>query len=105
MIESKRREPVVPQRLAESEDEIKAGLRDYSERNRILVENHAELIAKYPDQWVALGDNWEFVVADSHEALLAKLKECGAYPPYSATRRLEVNPPRRIPTAWRRRTP
>lgn len=80
MLESKRRKPVVPQRLAESEEEIKAGLRDFSARNRILIENHAELIAQYPEQWVALGDNWEFVVADSHKDLLDKLRECGAYP-------------------------
>ena len=105
MVTGQRRKPVVPQRPAESEDEIKAGLRDYSERSRILLENHSELIAKYPDQWVALGDNWEFVVADSLDEMLVKLKECGAYPPNSAARRLETNPPRRIPTAWRRRTP
>ena len=52
MVTGQRRKPVVPQRPAESEDEIKAGLRDYSERSRILLENHSELIAKYPDQWL-----------------------------------------------------
>ena len=105
MFETKRRKPVVPQGGLETDEEILAGLRDYKERSRILRENHDELIAKYPDQWVALGDNWEFVVADSHAVLLDKLRECDAYPPNSVTRHLEVDPPRRIPTLWRRRKP
>ena len=105
MFETKRRKPVVPQGGLETDEEILAGLRDYSERDQLLIDNHDELIAKYPDQWVALGDNWEFVVADTHAALLDKLRECGAHPPHSATLRLELDPPRRIPTLWRRRKP
>ena len=105
MIESKRRKPVVPQGGPETDDQIKAGLRDYSERSRILRENHSALMKEYPDQWVAFGDNWQFVVSDTHEGILEKLRECGAYPPNSVVRRLETNPPRRIPTAGRRRTP
>ena len=105
MFETKRRKPVAPQGGPETDEEILAGLRDYKKRNRILVDHHAELIAKYPDQWVALGDNWVFVVADTHAALLDKLRECGAHTPNSATLRLEVDPPRRIPTLWRRRKP
>ena len=105
MFETKPRKPVAPQGGPETDAEILAGLRDFSERDQLLVDNHDELIAKYPDQWVALGDNWEFVVADSHAALLDKLRERGAHPPNSATRHLEVDPPRRIPTLWRRRKP
>ena len=88
MIESKRREPVVPQRPAASEDEIKAGMRDYSERHDILLKNHSQLMAEYPDQWVAMGDNWEFVAAATHEEILTKLRDCGAYPPYSVIKRM-----------------
>ena len=105
MLEFKPRKPVVPQGGPETDEQFKVGMRDYSERTRILFENHDELIAQYPDQWVALGDNWVFVVADTHEELLVKLRECGAYTPNSVTRRLEVDPPRRIPTLWRRRKP
>ena len=103
MIESKRRKPVVPQRLAESEDEVQAMVRDWEERAEILRGNHAELIAKYPDQWVAIGDNWQFVAAATHVGVTDKLKECGAFLPHSVIKRLETNPKRRIPTAWRRR--
>jgi hypothetical protein len=79
-------------------------LRDCAARSEILREKHSELMAKYPDQWVALGDNWEFVAANTHPEVMDKLKECGAYPPHSVIKRLETNPKRRIPTAWRRRT-
>ena len=104
MITSTPRKPAAPQGVPETEDEITAGLRDYSERSRILREHHAELVAEHPGRWVGFGDNWEFVVADTHEGIIAKLEECGAYPPNSVVRRLETDPPRRIPTVWRRRT-
>ena len=105
MFETERQEPVVPPGILETDEQILAGLRDYKKRSKILRENHDELIAKYPYQWVALGDNWVFVVADSHAALLDKLRQCGAHTPNSVTRCLEVDPPRRIPTLWRRRKP
>ena len=97
------REPVVPQRLTESEEEIKLGLRDYSARSKLLRDNRSELTAEYPDQWVALGDNWKFVVGHSLDDVRAKLEKCGAYSPHSAVLRLETNPRRRIPTVWRKR--
>ena len=97
------REPVVPQRPMESREEGKLGLQDYSARSRILVDNHKEFLAMYPDQWIAFGDNWKIVAAQTHEEVLQKLKEAGGYSPHSVVRRLETNPPRRIPTVWRKR--
>ena len=97
------REPVVPQRPTESREEIKLGLRDYSARSKLLRNNRRQLTARCPDQWIALGDNWKLVVGDSHDDVLVKLKECGAYSPHSVVLRLETNPPRRIPTVWRKR--
>ena len=98
------REPVVPQRPSETPEEIKMGLQDYSARSKILIDNQRELLNKYPDQWIAFGDNWKIVAAETHEKVLQELKEAGGYSPHSVVRRLETNPPRRIPTVWRKRT-
>ncbi|MCY4555856.1 MAG: DUF5678 domain-containing protein [Chloroflexi bacterium] len=98
------REPVVPQRPSETPEEITVGLQDYSARSKILIDNHKEFLAMYPDQWVAFGDNWKIVAAKTHEEVLKKLREAGGYSPHSVMRRLETNPPRRIPTVWRKRT-
>ena len=97
------REPVVPQRPSDSQEENKLGLQDYSVRSKILRDNRGELTANYPDQWIALGDNRKLVVGESHDDIVARLEECGAYPPHSVVLRLETNPPRRIPTVWRKR--
>ena len=97
------REPVLPQRPTESREEAKLGLQDYSARSKILVDNHKEFLTIYPDQWVAFGDNWKIVPAETHEEVLKKLKEAGGYSPHSMVRRLETNPPRRIRTVWRKR--
>ncbi len=97
------REPVVPQRPSETQEEMKLGLQDYSARSKLLIDNHKEFLALYPDQWVAFGDNWKIVAAETHEGVLQKLKEAGGYSPHSVVRRLETNPPRRIPTVWRKR--
>ena len=104
MRDVKRRKPVVPQQPDLNQEEIVVLLRDCAARSKTLRDNRSELTAKYPDQWVGLGDNWEFVVAATHEEVLAKLKDCGGYSPHSVIEWLETNPPKRIPTAWRRRT-
>ena len=98
------REPVVPQRPSYNKEEIRLGLQDYSARSKLLIDNHKEFLALYPDQWVAFGDNWKIVAAETHEDVLQKLKEAGGYSPHSVVRRLETNPRRRIPTVWRKRT-
>ena len=70
---------------------------DCTARYKLLNQHRAELLAKYPDQWVALGDNWVFVAAETRQGVREKLVECGAYTQYSAIVRLETNPPHRIP--------
>lgn len=97
------REPVVPQRPSDSQEENRLGLQDYSARSNILRENHKELLAMYPDQWIAFGDNWKIVAANTHAEVLEKLREAGGYSPHSVVQRLETNPPRRIRTVWRKR--
>ena len=94
MVTSQRRKPVVPQRPAESEEDVHAMLRDCAARSEILREKHFELMAKYPDQWVAIGDNWEFVAAETLREVMAKLKKCGAYPRHSVIKRMSISPPR-----------
>ncbi len=97
MLSTTRRTPVAPQRYLKDKAEILALLRDSSARSKLLRDHRSELMAQYPDQWVALGDNWEFVVADSLDEMLARLMECGAHSPHSVVEHLETNPPRRIP--------
>ena len=97
MLSTARRAPVAPQKYLENRAQIQAIMRDCSARSKLLRDHRSALLAQYPDQWVALGDNWEFVVADSLDEMLAKLKDCGAHPPHSVVERLETNPPRRIP--------
>ena len=97
------REPVVPQRPSETPEDITVGLQDYSARSKLLRDNRSELTTRYPDQWIALGDNWKLVVGDSLYDILVKLEKCGAYSPNSVVLRLETNPRRRIPTVWRKR--
>ena len=48
------REPVVPQRPTENEEEIQLGLRNYSARSKLLRDNRSQLTDRYPDQWVGL---------------------------------------------------
>lgn len=97
MLSTTRRPPVAPQKYLEDRAEIQAMMRDCSARSQLLRDHRSALLAQYPDQWVALGDNWEFVVADSLDEMLAKLKDCGAHSPHSVVDHLETNPPRRIP--------
>lgn len=97
------REPVVPQRPTVTSEEIVAVLRDCRERSQILRDNHKELLAQYPDQWIAFGDNWKIVAADTHPGVLEKLRDAGGYSPHSVVQRLETNPPRRIRSVWRKR--
>ena len=97
------REPVVPQRPSQSEEETIAVLRDCAARSKILRDNHKELLVKYPDQWIAFGDNWKIVAADTHPEVLDKLRDVGGYSPHSVVQRLETDPPRRIRSVWRKR--
>ena len=97
MFATQRRTPAAPQNTLTILAEKGVLLSDCSQRFQLLREHRSELLAMYPDQWVAIGDNWVFVAADTRAGLREKLLECGAYPPHSVRMRLETNPPRRIP--------
>ena len=97
MLSTQRRTPAAPQNTLTKLSEKGVLLSDCSKRFKLLREHRSELLAMYPDQWVAIGDNWVFVAADNRAALREKLVECGAYPPHSVRMSLETNPPRRIP--------
>lgn len=69
--------------------------RNYVERSERLRAMRPELMQKHPDQRVALTENGTFVVADSIEELVAKIKELGERPGSAATLFLN-NKPRRV---------
>ena len=73
-----------------------ASHRSYVERSERLHDRQPQLLQKYPDQHVALTENGSFVVADSMEELVAKIKELGESPGSSATLFLNTKPIRVI---------
>ena len=97
MLTTQPRTPAAPQKALTKLAEKGILLSDCAERFNLLRKHRSELLAEYPDQWVAIGDNWVFVVADTRASLREQLVKCGAYPPHSVRMRLETNPPRRIP--------
>ena len=97
MLETQRRTPAAPQKALTTLAEKGAMIGDCTERYKLLDQHRSELLSEYPDQWVALGDNWVFVAAGTRAGVREKLAACGAYTPHSAIIRLETNPPRRIP--------
>ena len=50
------------------------------------------LLARYPDQWVAMGENGLARAANSHEALLARLNDQGIPAGDVATKFLNTRP-------------
>lgn len=88
------------ERMSRTEEERvrdRARWKDSSKRTRCLEKMRSKLTKRYPDQWVALGDNWEMVTASSHEEVITKLKECGACPAYSVVKLMNTEPRRLIP--------
>ncbi len=70
--------------------------RSYVERSEHLQAMQPALMQKYPDQRVALTENGTFVVADSIEELVAKIKELGEHPGSAAEIYLNTKPRRVI---------
>ncbi len=68
--------------------------RSYVERSERLRAMRPELMLKHPDQRVALTQDGTFVVADSMEELVAKIKELGERPGSAATLFLNTKPRR-----------
>ena len=73
-----------------------ASHRSYVERSERLQEMRPELMQKYPDKRVALTENGTFVVADSMEELVSKIKELGERPGFAADECLSARPRRVI---------
>lgn len=91
--------PTLAQRMSRTEEDRareRAVREEYDARWRYIHDKTAELTEKYPDQWVGLGGDWELQVADSHDELLKKIKDHGAWPPQPVTKLLRTKTPRWI---------
>lgn len=91
--------PAMAARMAQSAEEKAQELaewRDYDTRWQHLENVRAELTEKYPDQWVALNCDWELMVADSLDAIIAKSEACGACHPQPVTKFMNTQPRRWI---------
>ena len=80
--------PALAQRMARTEadrERERAESKEYDARWQHLRDKRAELTEKHPDQWVGIGGDWKLQVADSHDALLEKIKAHGAWPPQPVT--------------------
>ena len=81
--------PATPEELAAH--------RDFEARSRQLhIDLHQELLAKYPNQYVALTDSWEILAADTMTELVAKITERGDQPGESACDFMNTKPRRRV---------
>ena len=58
--------------------------RSYCERGDRLIAMRPELLQKYPDKYVALTENWVFVVADSAQERTEKILALGERPQFAA---------------------
>ena len=92
--------PAMAKQMERTEEERvrdRARSRDSAKRTRCLENLRSKLTKRYPDQWVALGEDWVLVVARSREELRAKLEERGVHPGYAVRKFMNTKPPRRIP--------
>ena len=71
-------------------------LRDFGERCQRLEQMRPQLTTQYPDQWVALTESCEQVVADTITELVAKIEKGGTRPGYAARKYLNSQPQRQI---------
>ena len=69
-----------------------ADLRDIGERCQRLEQMRAELTEQYPDQWVALTESYQQVVADTITELVAKIEKGGERPGFAARKFMNVEP-------------
>lgn len=71
-------------------------LRDYRRRVLFLDANHAELVKKYPDQWVALASNGTMVAAPTIGEIIEILERKGLRRDNAATKFMETTHRRMI---------
>ena len=69
-----------------------ADLQDFGERCQRLEQMRAELTEQYPDQWVALTESYQQVVADTITELVAKIEKGGERPGFAARKFMNVEP-------------
>ena len=70
--------------------------RSYCERGDRLMAMRPELLQKYPDKYVALTENWVFVVADSAQERREKIMALGERPQFAARDFLNTKPRRQV---------
>ena len=75
--------------------------RDRGAPSRLLKDQWAELMEKYPDRWIVMGDDGLVCVADSHEEALVEVDRRGISRNHVRIEFMDTNPPILIPTAWR----
>lgn len=73
-------------------ERISKGLIDFTRRFKLLDSQIMELIELHPNKWVAMPEGDDLVFADSPDALLANLRECGKLANTAAIRFLDPNP-------------
>ncbi|MYC34687.1 MAG: hypothetical protein F4X64_16110 [Chloroflexi bacterium] len=85
------------QRLEAEKARDLAELRDFGERCQRLEKMRSELTEKYPDQWVALTESYQQVVAGTITELVAKIEKGGERPEFAAAKRMHKQPRWAIP--------
>ena len=81
--------PATPEELADHQDFV-------ARSRQLHIDLRQELLAKYPDQYVALTDSWEILAADTMTELVAKITERGDQPGESACDFMNTKPRRRV---------
>ena len=83
-----------------TEAEILAMLEEADRNGRFLSKHYRDLLAKYPNRWVAVYGEEVVAVSRSHKALLKQLDKLGCRRNGSVTQFLDTDPPLWIlPTA------
>ena len=75
--------------------------RDHGAPSRLLQDQWAELMEKYPDRWVVMGDDGLVCVADSLDEALAEVDRRGISRRHTEIEFMDTNPPILMPAAWR----
>ena len=74
--------------------------RDHWKPFNLMKERHAELMEKYPDKWVVMGDDGLICTGDSREEVCKVVDDLGIRRDHVRIKFMDTNPPIMIPTAW-----
>ncbi len=75
--------------------------RQFRKDARLLSEKHAQLLKKYPNQWVVFYKGKVRAHGDTHESVLAQIDKKGISRENILVRFLDENPPILILSLWR----